>query len=176
MYGSRKWAVTALGMVCAAAVGALLARPSKTTPPPPASAGPTPRLAAVEAKLDRLLAGAGAGAGGGAAAWTATAAEVTRLREELAALRQEVADVSPPAPGEPELPPARAAAAIAARDRARTLIDGARRARRWGDGERDALRAVVDQLTPADRDRMVTELFHALNQQEIALESEGPPL
>ena len=174
MHGSRKWAVTALGMVCAAAVGALLARPSKTTPPPPAVAGPTPRLAAVEAKLDRLL--AGTGAGGDAVAWTATAAEVTRLREELAALRQEVAVVNPPPPGEPELPPARAAAAIAARDRVRTLIDSARSARRWGDGDRDALRAVVDQLTPADRDRMVTELFHALNQQEIALESEGPPL
>lgn len=94
------------------------------------------------------------------------------LQEELRSLDREARVAAENTPKEPQPPSAEANAAL--RDSHR-LLQTAIRAHRWTDRDVTELRALMSQLTEAQRDEVRATLVPAINRGELTMEISGPP-
>jgi hypothetical protein len=99
------------------------------------------------------------------------------LREELGALRGPAAP--PPVAATVPVPtptPAPTPENMEAFDKGQRLVEEAISSRRWGDAQADELRRLLGAMTPEQRSRIFGRLLPAINQQQISVETRGPPL
>ncbi|NPC75649.1 hypothetical protein HPP05_38510 [Corallococcus exiguus] len=127
-----------------------LARRLESAPAPPARAAPRSHpeldLAAVREDLRQLL------------------------REEL---HTALASTAPQTPGEKRPPAVPEDPAVYAK--ARQWLDDSIAARRWGDRQRSELIVLRRQLTDAQFAELLQKLVVAINNQQLRIETDGPP-
>ncbi|REG29821.1 hypothetical protein ATI61_107518 [Archangium gephyra] len=102
------------------------------------------------------------------------AADIRRIvREELAALREELANARVSANATPPEPTPESVEALA---RGHRLIDAALSSRRWTNQDAQMMREILAQLDPAQQKEVLQRLIPAMNRQEIRVSGlMGPP-
>jgi hypothetical protein len=102
------------------------------------------------------------------------AADIRRIvREELAALREELANARAPADATPPEPTPESVEAMA---RGHRLIDAALSSRRWTEQDAQMMREILAQLDPAQQKEVLQRRIPAMNRQEIRVSGlMGPP-
>lgn len=165
-------------LVVAAAVGGLMTagvlRLVEHRRPADAGEGLSRRLDAQEAKLDLLLERFTEGA--------ASAGDMKRIGRDMAvALRtpspQTIENAADPAASHAAgsaLPEARTDLQRESSDRAQAVMLAAVSAGRLTDKDRDDLRAVFGNLTPADQGELLRQYSQAVNQDKLPLDPAGP--